>query len=306
MPEDFEIDIFLVNVKLLIYNSWIQLLKKFRLNLGLFSRFPFLKRTYDTLLNTLKPKDLVKLKVQGSYMFVDIKDAGVTHILIDKKEIEPSVTRIFRAVVKEGMTVADIGANIGYYTLLSARLVGTAGKVYAFEPSPENYSLLTKSIRENKYDYATAVQKGVSNKVEKTWLFMDRDNFGNNTMVAGTEHASDGSIEIETTTMDAYFSNGKKIDLIKIDVEGAEGLVIDGAKKILENPDVKIIMEFWPYGQEKLGNNPKELLTTLRNWGFKIKLISDSDPALFDISDTEILELFNTTGIAPNLFLEKQ
>ena len=74
--------------------------------------------------------------------------------------------------VKEGNNVIDIGANIGYFTLLFAKLVGPNGKVFAFEPDPTNFSILKKNIEENNYDNVILSQKAISDKTETTKLFL--------------------------------------------------------------------------------------------------------------------------------------
>lgn len=77
-------------------------------------------------------------------------------------DFEPEVTEVFLSHVMPGDVVLDIGAHIGYYTVLAARSVGNEGRVIAFEPDPQNYSLLVKNVAKNGYRNVTAVQKAVS------------------------------------------------------------------------------------------------------------------------------------------------
>ncbi len=288
-----------------LYRGLIQLLKRFHLGWGLFTRFPWLKNIYLYLLHAFKPTGILLLKVQGNKLYVDTRDEGVSRLLIEDGIIEPAITHLFRSILKEGMTVVDIGANLGYYTLLSARLVGKHGKVYAFEPVPHNFKLLEKSIAANRFTNITAIEKAVSDKQGKTRIYIDAGNFGNHTLVYGTTHAVHGAIEIETISLDEFFNDDEKIDLIKMDAEGAEGLIIEGGRKILARKNIRIIMEFWPLGQEKLGFQPYDLLHRLRQYGFSIKLITEKPGYLRQASDNEIITLFNQTGISPNLYLEK-
>jgi FkbM family methyltransferase len=82
---------------------------------------------------------------------------------------------LFKGIVKEGMVVVDIGANIGYYTLIAAKLVGKSGIVYVFEPMPSNYECLCKNIEVNGYTNVVLIQKAVSNKygIAKVWFEKD-------------------------------------------------------------------------------------------------------------------------------------
>ena len=84
---------------------------------------------------------------------------------------EPCETEFVMNEIKKGDVVLDIGANIGYYTLIFARLVGEEGKVFAFEPDPENFALLKKNVEINGYHNVVLVQKAISNKTGKIRLF---------------------------------------------------------------------------------------------------------------------------------------
>ena len=112
---------------------------------GLGKRLPFIGLFYTFLFRRLKPaQDIVMVDVRGIKMCADFSrralGPGSIHGYYEKGE-----TELFKSIVKEGMTVVDIGANIGYYTLIAAKLVGEKGKVFSFEPGPDNYGLLLKN-----------------------------------------------------------------------------------------------------------------------------------------------------------------
>ena len=112
-----------------------------------FRKFPLVTKTFNFLYQLVGPRGIVLAEVQGNKMFMDAKASG----LVLTGYWEKYETELFKKVVKEGMTVVDIGAHIGYYTLIAANLAGKKGKVYAFEPEAENYSLLVKNIKVNGY-----------------------------------------------------------------------------------------------------------------------------------------------------------
>jgi len=120
--------------------------------------------------------------------------------------------------------------------------------------------------------------------------------------VSGHEAISNGGfLEVETISLDDFFSDiYNKIDFIKIDAEGAEGLIINGAHKILKKDNLKILMEFWPDAIRRSGLDPMELLVRLKNYGFKIYFINNR---------RSVLEPFEAkmmaSGAGFNLFLEK-
>ena len=78
-----------------------------------------------------------------------------------------------REILKPGMVVLDIGANIGYHTLISSKLVGNTGKIYSFEPEPHNFKLLLKNIEINEFKNIIPINKALSNNIGSTKLFLD-------------------------------------------------------------------------------------------------------------------------------------
>ncbi len=213
------------------------------------------------------------IDVQGSKMFLDKKDCLW---LLFNGIYEPIETELVKKELKKGDTVLDIGANIGYYTLLFAKLVGENGKVFAFEPDPTNFTLLKKNIEINGYENVVLVQKAVANKNGTVRLYIKgEDNIGYNTIY----DTNDGrkSIEIESIRLDDYFKdyNGQ-IDFIKMDVEGAEGAVIRGMPNLL-NKTIKIVTEFSPMLLKKFEINSKEYLNLLIKHGFKLYELNEQE-----------------------------
>jgi len=160
---------------------------------------------------------------------------------------EPFETEVFRKTVKEGMNVIDVGANIGYYSLMAAKLVKT-GKVYAFEPEENNYSLLLNSIRANNFRNIMPIQQCASNENGYCTFFVSpcETNLGGGSMVwdSGGKKLVVPSITLDTF---AEKENVSTVNVLKIDVEGAEPLVLMGARKILtDNKNLKIFLEYNP------------------------------------------------------------
>lgn len=145
--------------------------------------------------------------------------------------------------------------------------------MFAFEPNPKNFEYLTKNIKLNNYTNVTAEQKAVSNVNGKTKLFVCPYDSGHHTInkADGIEAYRLGrkgkveSIDIDTVTLDEYLkSKTDRVDVMKIDVEGAEALAFGGMKEILNNnKHVKIFLEFFPLLIENMGNSPKEFIESL-------------------------------------------
>jgi FkbM family methyltransferase len=175
---------------------------------------------------------------------------------------------LMRALISPGMTIVDVGANIGIHARFLSRLTGNNGRVHAFEPSPANFSRLKENIagRPN----VTAVHAAVGEKSGMIGLFLsDALNVDHRTYDDGNGRKR---IEVPLVGLDEYFRPGTTIDFLKIDVQGYEDSVLRGAARILqENPGIKGLIEFWPYGLRKAGTDPTGLLQFIVALGFHVE-----------------------------------
>ncbi len=239
------------------------------------------------------------IEIQGSKIYINPAEKSVNmkrtlEEYAKNKIHEKATTSLFKKIVKEGDMVVDLGANIGYFTLLASFLVGSKGKVFAFEPEPKNYSYLIKNIKLNNYKQTTAFQKAVSDKNGITKLFICSYDTGHHTINQsnGIEAYKHGRIlereefiDIETITLDEFFKNNEKsIDVIKMDVEGAEFLALKGMDRILRtNYKIKMFIEFFPLLIKKMGDSPEEFIRKIiQDYKFSIFIIPDDYDAKID------------------------
>lgn len=197
----------------------------------------------------LDERDSLKLSVNGVY-----------------EEFE---TGFLKRQVKSGDVVVDLGANIGYYTLLFAKWVGAKGKVYAFEPEPENFEILKKNVELNGYKNVVLENKAVGERSGKAKLYLSEENSGDHrTFGDGARRV----VEVDQVALDDYFGRHKgKIDLIKMDIQGAEYGAVKGMGGLLRrNKGMKIVSEFWPEGLVGFGVGLGEYLELLEGCGFKL------------------------------------
>ncbi len=158
---------------------------------------------------------------------------------------EPEVGASFRRILRPGMGVLDIGANIGYFTMLAAALVGPAGYVLAIEPNGRNVRLLEASRRENGFEHVTVAQ--VAAGAETGVLVLHRSHSNGTTSAPGAGLAALlGAETVGCARPDALLPAGRRIDLIKVDVEGAEYLALSGCAEIIRRDRPTIISEFSP------------------------------------------------------------
>lgn len=144
---------------------------------------------------------------------------------------EPEQVPVFTRVVKSGMVVYDLGANVGWYTLLAARLVGPTGRVVAFEPDPANVADLNRTLRLNRCTTATVIEAAVTDREGEAWLADGLRASSRTSWRVATE----GKFRVRTRTLDGLVARGElpAPDVVKMDVEGAEGAVLDGAASLL-------------------------------------------------------------------------
>ena len=231
------------------------------------------------------------IEIDGQKLFLDKEDSLLLSTRknnYDRFEIE-----CLKQIIKKGDTVVDLGANIGYYTLILAQSVGKSGHVYAFEPEPSNFEILSKNVKENKHDNVTLVQKAVSDKNGKIKLYISKRNLASHRIFDAEDKRK--SIEIDVTTLDEYFQKSKKlVNFIKMDVEGAEGATILGASKIIEDSkNLIIMMEYFPKWIKKFGDIPEEILKSLVGKKFKLFNINKKNKKLDSILISNFIEEYN-------------
>ena len=287
------------NSELSIYRIFKVLVKPF-IGSGI-GRFKPLNALYQSIAKSLLKPEQFLVNVNDYKMFLHASDVdgidGISQHILFKGTYEPLTTELFNRLVKPGMTVIDIGANIGYFTLLAAKLVGKEGKVYAFEPESKNYELLIKNININKFDNVVPIQKAITAKSGKTELFINRMEPGAHSIFKENGRCLP-SIIVETVSLDEFCENKHILpDLIKIDVEGAEIGVLRGANKVItKQENVKIIIEFSPDNIKKAGFSNESFWSQLIQGRLEyIYLISDQTNKLKIVNLQSIMKMFGRT-----------
>lgn len=244
-----------------------------------------------------------------SYMGQSIYFRGTDDSVYTFSKIKsPSKTDVFfRDLVKPGMKVVDVGAHVGRLTLIAAGKVGPGGTIYSFEPEPRNFSMLTRNIKANGYGNVVAVNKALTNGDKKIRLFLDPDPTasGTHSIFQLKKGMRQAYVEVEGTSVDNFFGK-KKIDLVKIDSEGAEPLVLEGMKRVLRhNRRVKIFMEFNPGNLRRAGRDPEDILKLLKSFKFKAYAVDEKHPKPYAVNKqlvdrlkktNESVELYCTAG----------
>lgn len=263
-----------------IYNATIKPLEGYGLR-----KYKILRQA-KTFVRSHANLDLVE--VQGHKMYIDDFDC----MNLSKKGVhEPIETDFVKKNVTEGSIVLDIGANIGYYTLLLAKLVGEKGKVYSFEPEPYNFNLLKKNVETNGYENIILENAAVSNTGGKSKLFLSK---GRSTHSLFTfKNKTENSIDVNLIKLDEYFNNNplsNKISFVKLDVEGSELAAIQGMKSILEkNKQILLMIEFNARSLREAEVIPVDLINFLKKYQFKISYKNNKTNKIEKVENTDIL-----------------
>ena len=248
--------------------------------------------------NDIKPivtagNDVVITKVEGFLMALPGEDIALIAYLTFYGSLELGQTKTFRSRVKAGMVVVDIGASVGIYTLIAASLVGESGKVYSFEPTPRTFDLLTKNIEMNGFSKIVDAKRiAVTDRNGKGTLSIYKDCLGHNTLFQNP--GDQDLLEVETTCLDTALGAERKIDIVKIDAEGAEPYILRGMKNLIkQNPQMNIFMEFAPVHIHRAGINVEDFINEIHEYGFNFQRIDDLTGELHPVSRKELLESYS-------------
>jgi len=218
---------------------------------------------------------------------------------------EPKTTNLLLSLLRPGMTFVDVGAHIGYYSLLSSRKVGPTGRVFAFEPDPRNYALLTANISANNCTNVVSVQKAVADYTGKGRLFLSTSSVSHSLYKDNSVPIS-SIIEVDVVSLDDYFRQlgwPSVVNVIKMDIEGAEIPALRGMKELSSrNPSLKLILEFRPRRILAAGYTVEDLFCVLTELGFTS--IQDINTGEWVLSPQEGKQL-NIPSKSTNLFCFK-
>lgn len=212
----------------------------------------------------------------GIHFELDVHDIIQRDIYI-YNYYEPEDVRAFRRLVGPGDVVFDVGANIGQYTLLASKLVGSPGHVFAFEPSPDVLPKLKKHLLMNHADNVELAAKAVaeSDGTASFYPAAQESNQGVGSLLPAesyrAELRSSQAVEVEVTTLDSFCDQHgiESIDLLKVDVEGLDLDVLRGAERILaRSPHVVVMSEVEPLNFVQRGFSFDDFIDYMQQRGF--------------------------------------
>ena len=182
-------------------------------------------------------------------------------------EYEPYESELFLSKIHSNSVVADVGANIGYYSMLAGLKLKNndlAGKVIAFEPGSKNFGLLQKNIDANELQNVEINKLAVGERSGTARLFLSKENEGDHQVMFSPDREYE---RCKMVALDDFFDRSEQVDILKIDTQGYDFFVLKGFMEYLaSNKRMKLFAEFWDYGNRKSGASSKEYFEMLKQF----------------------------------------
>lgn len=236
--------------------------------------------------------DLQIASVNGAKIYVRANDPVIGRSVL-VNAYEPEVVSVFHNHIKAGMNVVDIGANIGFYTMLSATLVGTSGHVLAVEPNLANVKLLEASRRLNGFDNVTVAPMAAADNTGVLALHAGESN-GTTTTLENVVEVLGASELVPCIRVDALLKEDQRVDFIKVDVEGAEKLAMQGMRHAIDRCKPVIVSEFSPESLPTFsGCTGEEYLGLLIGMGYSIRIIESERVVDCGVDAAAVMQAFS-------------
>jgi FkbM family methyltransferase len=244
-----------------------------------------LANLYQKIAVKILPDEKV-IEVQGFKIKVVTQGhiGDISTELLFKGVHEPMSTQVFKRLIEYGNCVVDVGANIGYFTLLAARLTGEQGRVFAFEPSKDNMTELLNNITLNNFQNIRASLTALSDYNGRSKFFLSTRESARHSLIQTHEH--DATEMVDVQKLDDIIPENIPVHFIKTDTEGNELAVLKGAEQtIMRNHGIKLlfevyfdalkankveIAELWSYVKKDLGFKYIYLVDDYKNKMFRV------------------------------------
>ncbi|MDY0039655.1 MAG: FkbM family methyltransferase [Desulforhabdus sp.] len=214
-------------------------------------------------LGLFEADDIELMDIEGFKFYVPKNDQLLGRCLYNTKTYEPHITKFLRKNLISGHHFLDVGANIGYFSMLSASLVGSNGRIYSFEPFSFNVKLLCLNKQVNEFENIEIFPLALSDK-SSLYLYNEAGTNGVISPIVNDFRSVFDSTLVYSVTLDEMSAKIARLDFVKVDIEGAEYLMLMGGKKLLTKHCPVIISEFSPASIEAVSKvSPEEYLHEL-------------------------------------------
>lgn len=223
--------------------------------------------------------------------FICSDDSAVGRV-VKKGEYELAEVRCLQHVLLPGKNFIDCGANVGYFTILAAKLLGPTGRVEAFEPDPDNLEILRANVNNNQFTNVTVHAAAAGLKNGQRFLYQSVGNAGDHRTWNDNKELRP-TVAVQVEQLDSVLADLERIDVMKIDVQGDEMQVLQGAQQLINrSPGMVLSIEYWPYGLSTNGSSPSAFADFLYGNNFQVMFIFPQNGVLSHVSRNDLLGLF--------------
>jgi FkbM family methyltransferase len=233
--------------------------------------------------------------VDGLVVLADFNDERILHVIHEIRGENPEYP-MMRSVLSAGDVFIDVGANFGTFSLLASRLVGSSGRVFAIEPQSRLTEMLSQSLAMSHIDNCTVMPVACGSRTGTMKLLVPQNDSGRAGFFKGfSGRARHTHSDVTVMPLDELLESidGSRRMLLKVDVEGSEFDVLEGARKIIAARRPAIMIEINQWSASSAGKSPGELLDLLTALGYKSFATSQSFPATLDISQIDLSKQTN-------------
>ena len=249
----------------------------------MFQYADFIKGTNVKSIHIEEDKVIIETKSESIKLICDFKDKRIVPIeILNFNEYEYDEINILKGLIKEDSVIVDIGANIGYYSLVLGKY-NSKGKIYSFEPIPKNFNYLKENIKLNSANNIYPHNIALSDYDGTTSFYFYEEGMANSSMKILNETVANIKVECAVNTLDTFMEIEKvKVDLIKCDTEGSEFLVFKGATKTLLRDKPIIFTEMLRKWSKKFNYHPNDIINFLKGLGYQCFIIENGILSSFD------------------------
>ncbi|MCA1844224.1 MAG: FkbM family methyltransferase, partial [Actinobacteria bacterium] len=205
-------------------------------------------------------------------MLYPADDTVVTPWVAAHGSWEPEESQFLRSLLRPGMGFIDIGAHVGYVSLLAAECIGPRGTGIALEPAPGNFAFLNANLLLAGASRILPVPAAAWRTSGEVQLGLSPDNSGDHRV---SDHRSGATVSVPAVALDDLLPPDLSVGVIKVDAQGRDHVALEGAVGTISKSRPVVLVEYWPEGITELGDEPEQVLDFYRSLGFNLRMLGD-------------------------------
>lgn len=237
--------------------------------------------------------DTVLVRTEAGYLLCAASDQAVLACLVDTGDLERGTRLLIQSILGPGDTFVDVGANVGMHTLAAAWAMQRQGRIYAFEPMPSTANLLARSLWLNNLSTIVTLERAAAFSQSGTRrLFLGASSGHHSLFPLSESPESESTVDVPLVRLDDVLRDVTRVDLIKLDVEGAELDALEGAvETIRRNPDIVLIVELGFSHLHRAGHSVEDWLRRFDDLGLEFRVIDPQTGKLTPMDRSRLEEL---------------